>query len=260
MSLHIEHEQFFVDDVNVQIYPDKRSLGQAAAAFVAGELNNAIGERGEANLVLATGVSQYEFLAALLDRDDVDWSRVTAFHLDEYLGLAAGHPASFRRYLQERFFQHVDLRAFHLLQGDAPDSAAEIARYTALFDSHPIDVACIGIGENGHLAFNDPPADFDTDARILVVDLDEACRRQQVGEGHFPGLEAVPPQALSMSIPAILSARTISCVAPDARKAAAVQCALEGPITPTCPASALRKHHHCRLFLDPASAAQLTLR
>ncbi|MCB0071661.1 MAG: 6-phosphogluconolactonase, partial [Caldilineaceae bacterium] len=129
-----------------------------------------------------------------------------------------------------------------------------------LFDTHPIDVACIGIGENGHLAFNDPPADFDTDARILVVDLDEACRKQQVGEGHFPDLDAVPPQALSMSIPAILSARAISCVAPDARKAAAVQCALEGPITPTCPASALRKHHHCRLFLDPASAAQLTLR
>ena len=260
MSLHIEHEQFFVDDVNVQIYPDKQSIGQAAAAFVALELNNAIGERGAANLVLATGASQYEFLAALLDHADVDWSRVTAFHLDEYLGIADSHPASFRRYLQERFFQHVDLRAFHLLQGDAPDPTAEIARYSALLNAHPIDVACIGIGENGHLAFNDPPADFATDAPVLVVDLDDACRLQQVGEGHFPNLDAVPPQALSMSIPAILSARAISCVAPDARKAAAVHCALEGPITPDCPASALRKHHRCRLFLDPASAAQLTLR
>jgi glucosamine-6-phosphate deaminase len=260
MSMHIEHEQYFVDDVNVQIYPDKQSLGLAAAEFVAVELNNAIGERGEANLVLATGASQYEFLAALLDRTDVDWSRVTAFHLDEYLGIADDHPASFRRYLQERFFQYVELKAFHLLEGDAPDPTAEIARYTALLNALPADVACIGIGENGHLAFNDPPADFETDAPVLVVDLDDACRMQQVGEGHFPNLDAVPPQALSMSIPAILSARAISCVAPDARKAAAVQCALEGPITPMCPASALRKHHHCRLFLDPASAAQLALR
>lgn len=258
MSLHINHEQFFVDDVNVQVYDDKQSLGQAAAAFVATELNTAIGERGAANLVLATGASQYEFLAALLDRTDVDWTRVTAFHLDEYLGIPADHPASFRHYLQERFFRHVELQAVHLLQGDAVDIHAELARYSALLRAHPTDVACIGIGENGHLAFNDPPADFETDAPVLLVNLDDACRMQQVGEGHFPDLDAVPPQALSMSIPAILSARAISCVAPDTRKAAAVQCALEGPITPLCPASALRLHHHCRLFLDTASALQLS--
>ena len=260
MTPPIPQAQYFVDDVNVQIYPDKETIGQVAAEFVAVELNAAIGERGTANLVVATGASQYEFLAALLARTDIEWNRVTAFHLDEYLGIAPDHPASFRRFLHERFFQHVELKAVHLLQGDAPDIQAEITRYSALLAAHPVDVACIGIGENGHLAFNDPPADLTTTAPILLVDLDEACRMQQVGEGHFPDLAAVPPQALSMSIPAILTAHAISCVVPDARKAPAVLCALEGPITPTCPASALRRHHHCRLFLDQAAASRLALR
>ncbi|MCB0131220.1 MAG: 6-phosphogluconolactonase, partial [Caldilineaceae bacterium] len=159
MTPPIPQAQYFVDDVNVQIYPDKETIGQVAAEFVAVELNAAIGERGTANLVVATGASQYEFLAALLARTDIEWNRVTAFHLDEYLGIAPDHPASFRRFLHERFFQHVELKAVHLLQGDAPDIQAEIARYSALLAAHPVDVACIGIGENGHLAFNDPPAD-----------------------------------------------------------------------------------------------------
>lgn len=248
--------RFTVDGVNVQLYADKPTLSEAAADFVAARLNQTLTERGEVNLVLATGASQYDFLAALLHKD-VDWSRITAFHLDEYIDLSPDHPASFRRFLRERFFDHVSMKAVHLLDGNASDPQAEIARYEALLAQHPVDVACIGIGENGHLAFNDPPADFETESKVLVVNLDEACRRQQVGEGHFPDLAAVPPQALSMSIPAILSARTISCVVPDARKAEAVRCALEGPITPDCPASALRRHADCHLYLDTGSAGLL---
>jgi glucosamine-6-phosphate deaminase len=248
--------RFTVDGVDVQLYADKPTLSEAAADFVAARLNETLAERGEANLVLATGASQYDFLAALL-RQEVDWSQITAFHLDEYIDLSPDHPASFRRFLRERFFDHVSMKAVHLLDGNALDPQAEIARYEALLAQHPVDMACIGIGENGHLAFNDPPADFETESKVLVVDLDEACRRQQVGEGHFPDLAAVPPQALSMSIPAILSARTISCVVPDARKAEAVRCALEGPITPDCPASALRRHPDCHLYLDEGSAGLL---
>ncbi|MBX2999478.1 MAG: glucosamine-6-phosphate deaminase [Caldilineaceae bacterium] len=252
-------QRFTVDSVNVYLYTDKPTLSEAAADFVAAHLNGTLSERGEANLVLATGASQYDFLAALLHKD-VDWSRITAFHLDEYIDLSPDHPASFRRFLRERFFNHVSMKAVHLLDGNAPDPQAEIGRYEALLRQHPVDMACIGIGENGHLAFNDPPADFETVANVHVVNLDEACRRQQVGEGHFPDLAAVPPQALSMTIPAILAARTISCIAPDARKAEAVRCALEGPITPDCPASALRRHADCHLYLDIGSAGLLSTR
>jgi glucosamine-6-phosphate deaminase len=249
--------RFTVDGVDVQLYADKPTLSEAAADFVAARLNETLAQRGEANLVLATGASQYDFLAALLGKA-VDWSQITAFHLDEYIDLSPDHPASFRRFLRERFFDHVSMKAVHLLDGNAPDPQAEIRRYEALLGQHPVDVACIGIGENGHLAFNDPPADFETESKVLVVNLDEACRRQQVGEGHFPDLAAVPPQALSMSIPAILAARILSCVVPDARKAEAVRCALEGPITPDCPASALRRHPDCHLYLDEGSAGLLS--
>lgn len=250
-------DHFTVDGVSVELYLDKPALSEAAAAFVADRLKQTLADRGEANLVLATGASQYDFLAALRSRNDIDWARITAFHLDEYIDLSPEHPASFRRYLRERFFDHVQLKAVHLLDGNAPNPEAEIARYDALLRRHPVDVACIGIGENGHLAFNDPPADFETTAKVLIVELDEACRRQQVGEGHFPDLAAVPPRALSMSIPAILDAKTISCVVPDPRKAEAVRCALEGPITPQCPASALRRHADCHLYLDEGSASLL---
>jgi glucosamine-6-phosphate deaminase len=180
--------------------------------------------------------------------------------LDEYLGLGKDHPAGFRRYLKERLFDHLPLAEVHLLDGNATDPIKECARYAALLAGRVIDVACIGIGENGHLAFNDPPADFETAALVHVVNLDEACRRQQVGEGHFAGVDDVPPQALSLSIPAILKATAISCVVPGQRKAEAVCCTVEGPITPDCPASALRKHNNCRLYLDIASASLLTER
>lgn len=249
---------FTVDTLAVEIYPDKVALSEAAADFVAGHIRSAIAEQGSSRVIFATGASQYDFLAALCAAPDIDWSLVTAFHLDEYVGVNADHPASFRRYLQERLFSRLPFAAVHLLTGDAPDPAAECRRYAGLLAEAPIDIACVGIGENGHLAFNDPPADFHTTAVVHVVELDEACRRQQVGEGHFPNLAAVPPQALSMTVPAILSARTISCVVPDARKAEAVRCTLEGPIDPACPASVLRTHPRCRLYLDSASAGQLS--
>ncbi|GAB4444554.1 MAG: glucosamine-6-phosphate deaminase [Anaerolineae bacterium] len=249
--------RFTVAHVSVQVFPDKAQLGAAAAAFVSARLQAALAARGAAAVIFATGASQYEFLDALRDAPGVDWARVTAFHLDEYLGLPAAHPASFRRYLRARLFDRLPFGAVHLLHGDAPDPQAECARYARLLGQQEIDIACIGIGENGHLAFNDPPADFDTPALVHVVELDAACRAQQVGEGHFARLSDVPRRALSLSIPAILAARTISCVVPDRRKAKAVRCALQGAIAPACPASALRRHHNCHLFLDTESASLL---
>jgi glucosamine-6-phosphate deaminase len=254
----IEVDRFRVAGIEARIYDAKITLGEAAAGHVAGCIQAAIRERGQARVIFATGASQYEFLAALVHKTDVlDWSRVTAFHLDEYLGLPEDHPASFRRYLRERLFDRLPFGAVHLLDGTAPDPQAEADRYSALLAEGPVDLACIGIGENGHLAFNDPPADLETSALVHVVTLDEACRQQQVGEGHFATFADVPTQALSLSIPAILKAKKISCVVPDQRKAAAVQCALEGPVTPDCPASALQRHGHTLLYLDRASASSL---
>ncbi len=250
--------EFQVGAVAVRLFVDKPALGEAAAIFVVDVLRQAVQERGQARVIFATGASQYEFLAALTRRTDaLDWSQVTAFHLDEYLGLPADHPASFRHYLRERLFDLLPFGAVHLLDGTAPDPEAEAARYARLLSEDVIDLACIGIGENAHLAFNDPPADFDTRQQVHVVTLDETCRRQQVGEGHFASMDEVPAQALSLSVPAILSARVISCVVPDQRKAAAVQCALEGPVTPDCPASALQRHPNTTLFLDAGSASGL---
>lgn len=238
-------------------FADKDFLGREAARRVATLVSDAVAARGAANVLFATGASQYEFLDALR-AIDAPWGRVTAFHLDEYLGLPEDHPASFRRYLRERLFSHLPFAAVHLLQGDAADPRAEAARYEALLRGATIDVACIGIGENGHLAFNDPPADFESPRLVNIVTLDRACRMQQVGEGHFASLAEVPERALSLSIPAILSARVISCVVPDRRKAEAVRAALEGPVTPDCPASALRRHGEVYLYLDEESASLLS--
>ncbi len=242
--------------------PDKLALGQAAAAYAAEGLRRALAARGAANLIVATGASQFEMLQALTAAPGIDWRRVTAFHLDEYLGLPVTHPASFRAYLRQRFVAALPapLAAFHEVDGEAPDPAAECRRLGDLIARHPTDVACVGIGENGHLAFNDPPADFDAKAAFHVVPLDEACRRQQLGEGWFPTLEDVPTRAISMSVPQILASGRIVCTVPDARKAIAVRDAVEGPFTPLCPASALRTHPDCVLFLDPASAALLQRR
>lgn len=246
-----------IDGVNVRIFADKNALGTAAAQDVAKHLRQAVSERGQANIIVATGASQYEFLDALRNTKGVDWPKVTAFHLDEYLGMSADHPASFRRYLQERLFNYVAFGAVHLLQGDAADPEAECRRYASLLAEKIIDVACIGIGENGHLAFNDPPADFQTQQLVHVVSLDERCRRQQIGERHFATIDDVPAKALSLSVPAILRAHFIGCCVPDRRKAEAVHGSLEGPISPDCPGSVLRRHQNCTIYLDTDSASLL---
>ncbi len=243
--------------MELDISPNKRELGRRAAEWAAEGLRAAIGARGSARLTLATGASQFEMLEHLTRLPGIDWPRVTCFHLDEYIGLPETHPASFRKYLRERFASRVPVGAFHYVQGDAPDPQAECRRLAGLIALAPVDVACIGIGENGHLAFNDPPADFDTTEPYLVVALDAACRRQQVGEGWFASLEEVPTRAISMSIREILRSRRIVCSVPDARKAGAVRGCVDGPLTPLCPASILRLHAECRLFLDPDSASLL---
>lgn len=243
--------------MNLNIYRTKGKMGVAAAKRVAQWLNSAIAVRGAANLILATGASQFEMLESLV-LQDVDWSKVTVFHLDEYIGLPETHPASFRKYLKERFVDKLpELRMFHYVNGEAADPAAECARLGALIAAHPIDAACIGIGENGHLAFNDPPADFDTEEPYIVVNLDEACRRQQLGEGWFPTFEDVPTQAISMSIRQIMKSAAIVCTVPDARKAVAVQKAVEGPVTNLHPSSILQQHPQCDLFLDEPAAVLL---
>ena len=243
--------------MNLHVYESKVAMGAAAALRAAQLLNAAIAARGEANLILATGASQFEMLASLVDQD-VDWSRVTGFHLDEYIALPITHPASFRKYLKERFVDQVSgLRHFYYVNGEAAEPEAECARLGAIIAQHPIDVACIGIGENGHLAFNDPPADFETEDAYIVVDLDEACRRQQLGEGWFPTLEAVPEQAISMSIRQIMESEAIVCTVPDARKAPAVKEAVAGPVTNQHPSSILQEHPRCDLYMDEPAAALL---
>ena len=242
--------------MKIEICESVKEMGRRAAADVAGRLRRAIADRGAANLVVATGASQFEVLAALVAAEGVDWPRVTGFHLDEYLGLPMSHPASFRRYLNERLVDHVPLAAFHYIDGEA-DAAAECRRVGDLIRRHPIDVALVGIGENGHLAFNDPPADFQTDEPYIIVNLDDACRRQQFGEGWFPTFDAVPTRAISMSIRQIMRSRAIVCSVPDRRKAQAVRAALEGPVTPQVPASILQQHRDATIYLDPPAAELL---
>ncbi|MDQ0394490.1 glucosamine-6-phosphate deaminase [Labrys monachus] len=244
--------------IQIHLEPGKTALGQAAADLGAQTIRSAIEARGSANIVVATGASQFELIEALVKHGDVDWSRVTAFHLDEYIGMPETHPASFRRYLKERFTSFLPtLGAFHFIIGDAPDLDGEIARVNRLIEQHPIDVTFAGIGENAHLAFNDPPADFEAAEPFRVVQLEERCRRQQFGEGWFPTLDAVPHEAITMTIPQIVKSALVILAVPDRRKAEAVRDTLEGPITPLVPASILQRHPACHLFLDPESAALL---
>ena len=236
----------------------KIELGKKAADAGALTLRNALAATGEATLVLATGASQFEVLAALVQEPGIEWERVTCFHLDEYVGISETHPASFRGYLRERFTDQLPgrLAAFHYINpGDDPE--AECARLSALISGRTIDVMFCGIGENGHLAFNDPPADFETDRPYLVVNLDDACRRQQLGEGWFPTFEAVPSRAISMSIRQMMKAKQILCTVPDARKAQAVKDTLEGSVTPLVPASILQKHPDTVIYLDPPATGLL---
>ena len=244
--------------MDIAVFDSKQDLGRAVAERAAGAIGEAIARAGEARVIAATGASQFEFLDALTARGDVDWPRVEMFHLDEYVGISDAHPASFRRYLRERIVERVHPRAFHFLAGDAADPVAECRRVGALLARTPIDAAFVGIGENGHLAFNDPPADFETEVPYLVVDLDDACRRQQMGEGWFKTLDDVPRLAISMSIKQIMKAANIVCTVPDRRKAKAVQTCLEGAVSPLFPASILRTHPRCYLFLDTGSASLLS--
>ena len=218
-------------------------------------IREAILKRGEANIIMATGVSQFDMLANLI-KEKIDWSKVNAFHLDEYIGLPDSHPASFRKYLKERFASHLPLKKFNYIKGDA-EPEAECKRLGELIRKHPVDLAFVGIGENGHLAFNDPPADFETDDPYIVVDLDEVCRRQQLGEGWFPALDDVPGKAISMSIRQIMKSQTIICIAPELRKAKAVKNTLESPVSPMFPASILRKHPNVWFYLDTMSSSLL---
>lgn len=236
----------------------KTELGQQAATRGAQFIRDAIRERGEARIIVATGASQFETLSALIDAPDLDWSRVIIFHLDEYVGMEKSHPASFQRYLRERFLDKLPSppKAFHPVSGEG-DPQQECERLNALISTAPIDVCFAGIGENCHLAFNDPPADFETRVPFIVVELDEACRRQQWGEGWFETLEDVPARAISMSIQQIMSARAIVCSVPDERKAAAAKACIEGPISPDAPASILRNHPCAMIYLDQDSASLL---
>jgi glucosamine-6-phosphate deaminase len=245
--------------MELHLCPTKSALGESAAAMGAQAIRDAIAAKDEAHVIVATGASQFEMLEALVRQPGIDWSKVTGFHLDEYIGMSDDHPASFRRYLRERFTSKLPtLGAFHFVEGDAPDLASEVSRIGDLVRANPIDVTFAGIGENGHLAFNDPPADFDVKDPYIVVELDEVCRRQQFGEGWFPTFGDVPKTAISMSVRQIMASRLIILSVPDARKADAVRNALEGPVSPACPASILQKHPACHVFLDPASASQLS--
>ncbi len=251
-------QAFVVDSLPVRVYANQEDMSEAVAAEVREYLSGVLARQESAAAILATGNSQIRFLARLVSLGGVDWSRVTLFHMDEYLGIGADHKASFRKYMKERVESLVRPRAFHYLGGDADQPLDEIARYTALLEAQPIDLCCLGIGENGHIAFNDPPvARFDDPHRVKLVKLDDACKMQQVKEGHFASLETVPPYAITLTVPALCVARKMMCVAPETRKAQAVRDALKGPVSTACPASYLRTQPQCTLFLDRDSAALL---
>lgn len=241
----------------VKVYEDRISLSKAAAEHAATALRRAIRDQGRARIVAATGTSQIDFLDELTKARNIDWSQVEMFHLDEYIGLPITHPASFRKYLLERFIHKTGITQVHLLDGDA-DAREVVRRVGEALSTAPVDVAFAGIGENGHLAFNDPPADFQTEEPYLIVNLDEACRRQQVGEGWFANISEVPRQAISMSVRQILKAKEIISVVPDGRKAQAVKLCIEGQIGPMAPASLLRHHSAATVYLDRESASLLS--
>ena len=239
---------------------DKLDMAAAAAHMAGDRIRKALQEHGEARIIVATGASQFEFLEALVKEPGIDWTKVTGFHLDEYVGIPVTHKASFRGYMRERFVAKTPqpMKVFNEVNGEAADTAAECERLKKLIREAPIDVACVGIGENGHLAFNDPPADFDTNEAYKVVPLDDKCRMQQVGEGWFPTKDDVPTHAFSMTMKQILWSKSIVCTCPDARKADAVKGCIEGPVTNTCPGSILQMHPDCSFFFDPPAAAKLT--
>jgi len=253
------HRSFNVEALAVEIHSSAATLATAAARRAAGHLRLTLERQATATAILASATSQVAFLAALTAEPGVEWQRITLFHMDEYLGIRADHPASFRRFLREHVLARIRPATFHFIAGDAVEPLDECDRYAGLLRAQPVNLCCLGVGENGHLAFNDPPvADFADPRTVKLVQLDDTCRRQQVGEGCFPTLDAVPRYAYSLTIPALLAAQHLVGVVPDARKARAVHNALKGPLTPDCPASILRRQPHATLLLDASSASELT--
>jgi glucosamine-6-phosphate deaminase len=241
----------------LKVFEDKASLARAAADQAATAVTGAIRDRGKARVIAASAASQFEFLEALTNTPGIDWKRVELFHLDEYIGLPMSHPASFCKFLQERLIGKAGITSYHLLNGE--ENPVKVIRETSRFlSAAPIDVAFVGIGENGHLAFNDPPADFETEEPFIVVNLDEACRLQQVGEGWFKDLSTVPTQAISMSVRQVMKSKEILAVVPDARKAHAIKACFDGEISPMAPSSILRTHPSATVYLDRHSAALLS--
>jgi len=241
----------------IRVFNDKDTLGRAAAEQAATAIRRALSERGPARIIAATAASQREFLDALTKAPDIDWSKVEAVHLDEYIGLPMTHPGSFRKMLMEQLVNKTGIRRYHLLPGDATDPARAVRDASKQLAAAPIDIAFLGIGENGHIAFNDPPADFHTEEPYIIVNLDEACRQQQVGEAWFADISQVPKQAISMSAKQILKAKEILAVVPDKRKAQAIKACFEGEISPMAPASILRRHPNATVYLDTNSASLL---
>jgi glucosamine-6-phosphate deaminase len=249
---------FKADALAVNVYASQTELSQDVARIAQAHLLEVLAAKGSAAAILATGNSQIKFLEELIRLGGVDWSKITLFHMDEYLGISAMHKASFRFYMRERVASRIKPRVFHYLEGDAMLPMDECDRYTALLRAQPIDLCCLGVGENGHIAFNDPPvANFEDPRSVKIAKLDEACRMQQVGEGHFADMGAVPQYALTLTIPMLCSAKKMLCIAPEKRKAQAIKAALQGPISTACPASFLRKQSHATMFLDQDSASLL---
>lgn len=247
---------FAVGELTVEVYPDERAAARAAAEFTAATITAAVQERGKARVVMATGNSQLAFVHALATQT-VPWDRVTVFHMDEYIGLDENHPASFRRWIRQNLAVPFQPAKVEYIQPDDPET--ECRRYEEALRSEPLDLTCMGIGENGHLAFNEPGvANFTDDRWARIVELTPESRKQQVNEGHFPDVDAVPPTAISLTIPGLLSAQVVQVVVPELRKAAAVARALNGPVDNSCPASILQHHAHARLFLEEASASQVS--
>lgn len=252
-------QSFRIKQVLVEVYQDAPQMGHAAAKIAAGLLGDAIRRRGFARIVAGTGPSQQELVANLVAQPELDWSSIEVFHMDEYVGISADHPASFRRWLRDHVTSRVPVKTVHYMDGDAADADAECRRYAELLEAAPVDITFLGFGENAHLAFNDPhEADFHDPAAVKRVRLDDRCRMQQVGEGHFPTMDAVPPEALTITCPALLRCRTVFAFVPDRRKAEAVRCALEGPLSEKCPASLVLTHDDARIFLDAQSASLLS--
>ena len=247
--------------MKIKISPTKAEMGRQAAEDGAALIRQALADNGSATIIVATGASQFDTLQALTEAPDIDWSKITGFHLDEYIGMSDTHPASFRKYLKERFVDKVPLAAFHYVNGEGIDGngdvQAECNRVGKLISERTVDVAFVGIGENGHLAFNDPPANFEVEDPYIIVDLDDACRQQQLGEGWFPTFDDVPDKAISMSIRQIMKSKHIVCSVPDERKAQAVQGTVEGEVSPEVPATIMQQHENMTLYLDEPAASLL---